>query len=242
MDISTFRWILIIMGAAIIVGIFLLGNPDKKPRRASRKRQRKARQNRRKAERKAVAQRQEPTLEGAGAPEPTSRSKDDGAGAATQGELSVDAPAPVSAGPVDPPDKIITLYLRARDNHTISGLDLLDSALKSGMVFGAHDIFHRQIEGDGRPLFSMANLENPGVFDKSAWNTLSTRGVTMFLTLPGPLSALDAWDAMLATSRRMAELLHADLLDHEREIFTRQREGQIREELREYEREKLPEQ
>ena len=63
----------------------------------------------------------------------------------------------------------------------------------------------------------------------------------MFMTLPGPLNALDTWDAMLATSRRIAELLHADLLDSSQSVFTRQREGQIREELREYERSSLPE-
>jgi cell division protein ZipA len=84
----------------------------------------------------------------------------------------------------------------------------------------------------------MANLTNPGTFDKAAWNTLETKGVTMFMTLPGPKNALDAWDSMLATSRRLAELLHADLLDDELNVFTRQRSLQIKEELREYERQK----
>jgi cell division protein ZipA len=60
----------------------------------------------------------------------------------------------------------------------------------------------------------------------------------LFLTLPAPLNALDAWDAMLATGRRMAEVLHADLLDEERKPFTRQREAQLREEMRIYERQK----
>ena len=78
----------------------------------------------------------------------------------------------------------------------------------------------------------MANLEKPGYFDHDAWNTMETRGMTLFMGLPGPMPALDAWDAMVATSRRMAELLHMDMLDAKREIFTRQREGEIREELR----------
>ncbi len=42
------------------------------------------------------------------------------------------------------------------------------------------------------------------------------------MTLPGPVNALDAWDSMLATARRMGEILHADLLDDERNPFTRQ--------------------
>ena len=72
-------------------------------------------------------------------------------------------------------------------------------------------------------------------------NTLETIGVTMFMTLPGPMSGLDAWNAMLATSRRIAELLHTDLLDDGKSTFTRRREGQIREELREYDRAQKPE-
>ncbi len=55
------------------------------------------------------------------------------------------------------------------------------------------------------------------------------------------MPALDAWDAMVATSRRMAELLHLDVLDQKRQVFTRQREGEIREELREFERGQQPE-
>jgi cell division protein ZipA len=80
----------------------------------------------------------------------------------------------------------------------------------------------------------MANLTKPGYFDKTSWNTFETIGVTLFLTLPNPMPALDAWDAMLATSRRIAEILHADLLDETHSTFTRQREGQIREEVRAY--------
>jgi cell division protein ZipA len=234
MDNSTFRWILIIVGAAILVGLFLFGNPERKRTpRASRKRKR--------ATRTHARTRREPTLSATDAAEEAVPGE---AGSAEQVELEIgqrDEPEPPMP-PQPPPDKIVTLYLQARDNHRISGVDLLDAALKAGMVFGDRDIFHRVADDDSEDIiFSMANLTKPGYFDKTAWNTLETIGVTMFMTLPGPMSALDAWDAMLATSRRIAELLHADLLDDNRSTFTRQREGQIREELRGYERSKRPE-
>ncbi|MDX1460927.1 MAG: cell division protein ZipA, partial [Xanthomonadales bacterium] len=160
-----------------------------------------------------------------------------------QGELTIEPPAdePPPPPPGPPPEKIVTLFIRARDNHLISGVDLLDAALKSGLVFGQQDVFHRVMDDSGEIVFSMANLTKPGHFDKSAWNTMELYGVTMFMTLPGPMNPLDAWDAMLATSRRIAELLHADLLDETRSTFTRQREGQIREELREFARSRRPE-
>ena len=231
MDISTFRWILIIVGVAIVAYIFLFGNPDRKRKpRASRKRNRVTRKSR-----------TEPTLSA----DDSAEMSDSNEGEPGQTELDIDGqaiepePEPEPLGP--PPDKIISLFLQSRDNNKVSGVDLLDAALKSGMVFGQRDIFHRVMDESEDIMFSMANLTKPGSFDKTAWNTMEISGVTMFMTLPGPLNALDTWDAMLATSRRIAELLHADLLDSSQSVFTRQREGQIREELREYERSSLPE-
>jgi cell division protein ZipA len=242
MDISTFRWILIIAGIVLIVGLYLFGLRDKKRKpRASRKR--------------AHAQRvrREPALDS----EPSTTESEDSDLDDRQTELAIGDPSDGStriepqlepglvSEPKKPdvplPDSIITLFLQARDNHIITGIELLDASLKSGLVFGSHDIFHRIHEEDVEPVFSMANLTKPGRFDKNAWNTIEIKGVTMFMTLPGPRNALDAWDSMLATSRRLAELLHADLLDDAHKVFTRERSMQIKEELREYERQKNPE-
>ncbi len=246
MDSWTFRWILVIAGVVIVAGIFLFSNPDRKRKpRASRKRSH------------AQRVRREPALD-------TQRHETEGDqddSDARQAELAIGLPSEdgiesrgrfdkrleprlgdrpsMPAAPL--PDKIVTLFLQARDNHFITGIELLDASLKSGLVFGNHDIFHRIHEEDVEPVFSMANLTKPGSFDKNAWNTIEIRGVTMFMTLPGPRNALDAWDSMLATSRRLAELLHADLLDDKHHVFTRQRSLQIKEELREYERQKNPE-
>ena len=141
----------------------------------------------------------------------------------------------VAASQADSP-KVVTLYIRARESRRISGVSLLDAAIKAGLRFGEMNIFHRRQQGADQPVFSMANLTAPGSFDPSEWNLFETPGVTLFMTLPGPLSALDAWDAMLATSQRLAELLDAELLDDAQCLITRQRIAQIREDMREYDR------
>lgn len=132
--------------------------------------------------------------------------------------------------------KIVTLYVRARDDRNISGLSLLDAAIKAGLRFGEMKIFHRRHRGATKPVFSMANITRPGSFDPSGWNLFQTPGVTLFMTLPGPVGALDAWDAMLATGKRLAELLDADLMDDAQCLLTRQRIAQIREDMREFDR------
>lgn len=134
------------------------------------------------------------------------------------------------------PDKIVTIYVQRRSGRRINGSELLDAAIKAGLDFGEMNIFHRLHEGVNEPVFSMANLTAPGHFDPSSWNVFDTPGVTFFTTLPAPVSALDAWDAMLATARRMAELLEAEVLDDARCLVTRQRIAQMREEMREFDR------
>ncbi len=243
MDTSTLRWILVIVGIAILAGLFLFGNPDKKRKpRASRKRVHAARirrepvldsdpDNENETDHHAGRQPElaiDHSMDSAVRLEPRFDSLDDSM-------LQVEEP---KAPEVPPPDKIVTLLIQARDNHYITGVELLDVSLKSGLVFGPQGIFHRIHEEDVDPVFSMANLTNPGTFDKTTWNTIEIKGVTMFMTLPGPKNALDAWDSMLATCRRLAELLHADLLDDQGNVFTRQRSLEIKDELREYERQK----
>ena len=78
----------------------------------------------------------------------------------------------------------------------------------------------------------------PGWFDLRAIQQLSTPGISFFMTLPGPLPALDAWDTLLPTAQRMAELLDGVLLDSERNALGRQRVANIRDELRAYDRQR----
>ena len=231
METSTLRWILIIVGIVIVGSIFLFGNPDRKRKpKASRK------------IKEEMPQRREPTLDGA---EWEAEDLADEAEPADQWELDISTteppprPAPIPRKPAGPPpDKIMTLFLLARDNHMINGAELLQAAVNTGMEYGEMNIFHRVPEGSERAVFSLANAAKPGYFERDEWNTFETSGLAVFMALPGPLNALDAWDSMLATARRMSEILNADLLDDERSPFTRQREAQVREEMREYERQK----
>ncbi|NKI36267.1 cell division protein ZipA [Wenzhouxiangella sp. XN79A] len=183
----------------------------------------------------------EPTIE-------TARGPDSGDGKRVEPRWPGDEPEPDSGSDADAPrvrtapsaggepPKVVTLYLRARGERLISGLTLLDSAIKAGLRFGEMKIFHRRHQGASKPVFSMANITRPGSFDPSGWNLFETPGVTLFMTLPGPVSALDAWDAMLATGQRLSELLEADLMDDSQCLLTRQRISQIREDMREFDR------
>jgi cell division protein ZipA len=235
LETSTLRWILIIAGVIVLASIWLFFNPDKKRKPKASRRSKEEAGGRRKGASRA---RREPTLDTAlqGAPQlddPDFGSALDEGEPVGQGELDIGSEPP-DAPPK--PERIVSLFLLASDHHIITGAELLQATVNTGMAFGEMNIFHRIPEGTETAIFSMANAAKPGHFERDEWNTFETTGVVLFMTLPGPLPALDAWDAMLATGRRMAEVLHAELLDEDRSPFTRQTEAQVREEMREYDR------
>lgn len=141
--------------------------------------------------------------------------------------------------PTDSPvERIVTLFVAAPEGDSFGGGDVVVAAEKAGLRFGAMHIFHRLVDGrsEAGPVFSMANMVKPGYFDMGRIGELRTPGVTFFATLPGPVSALDAWDAMLPAAQRIAELLGGELLDEDHNALGRQRVSGLREELRLWDR------
>lgn len=137
-----------------------------------------------------------------------------------------------------PIDRIITLYVMAAEGAVFNGADVLVAAEKAGLEYGALGIFHRLRDGrpEQGPVFSMANMREPGSFDLKNVHAIATPGLALFMTLPGPLPALDAWDTLLPTAQRLAELLGGEVLDEDRNTLARQRVQFMRDELRAYDR------
>ncbi len=137
-----------------------------------------------------------------------------------------------------PIERIVSLFVAAREGRSFRGTDLLVATEKVGLEYGDMGIFHRLVDNrpDLGPVFSVANMVKPGRFDLRAIERLETAGLGFFMTLPGPLPALDAWDAMLPAAQRLAELLDGLLLDEERNALGRQRIAHIRDELRGWDR------
>lgn len=146
---------------------------------------------------------------------------------------------PALKGFSPPPDaagEVITLYVRRRDEGLISGPALSDAARRAGLTFGEMNIFHRRQEGVDQPVFSLANLVAPGDFNPDDWASFQSPGVTLFAQLPGPVSALDVWDSMLATATRLTELLDAVILDANKLQLSRKRIAETRERMRQLDR------
>jgi cell division protein ZipA len=144
----------------------------------------------------------------------------------------------VGARVSDKADRIVTVYVSAGDDQTFAGCDIIVALEKTGLAYGALGAFHRLPASPSEfgAVFSVVNMMRPGRFDMTQIQSLRTQGLSLFMVLPNVLSALDAWDAMLPTAQRLAELLNGQVLDEERNALGRQRIQHIRDELRAYDR------
>ncbi|MCF6263427.1 MAG: cell division protein ZipA [Xanthomonadales bacterium] len=134
------------------------------------------------------------------------------------------------------PDMVVTLYLQSLGKQRVHGTALLEATVKTGLVFGNMRLFHRVPEGSKQSLFSLANGLKPGTFDPTTWGTFETPMLTLFYSLPAPFEGLAAWESMLATANRLASLLDLAVLDNQQMPLNRERIGEIREQLRLYDR------
>ena len=99
------------------------------------------------------------------------------------------------------------------------------------------DFFHLTEMAEGAPTiqFSVANMMQPGVFDLEGMESLSTKGLMFFLTLPGPQDMTRAFDLMLQTAQTVAENLGGDVFDETRSVLTKQYVERVRQSIREFE-------
>ncbi len=224
-DMAMLRIGILVAGIILLAAIFIFGRP-KKPS-----------QGRRLEPSERDAARVEPSL---AADEPE-LDGDYSSEAVSQPELGLAESAPESdlgKRPNQDFDKIVSLYVAAKAGQTLRGEDIVVAAEKTGLIFGHMNVFHRLIEGrpERGPVFSMANILQPGSFDMAAIREMETPAIAFLLTLPAPMTALEAWEKMLPNVERMAELLGGVVLDDSRNALGRQRIQHIREELRAYDR------
>lgn len=121
--------------------------------------------------------------------------------------------------PEPQPDTVIALTVLAREPSMFSGAAINSVAVANNMAFGRFNIYHRTGD-DGEPLFSLVNMVEPGSFDPDGMHDMKTPGITLFMQLPGPARALDAFDEMLLTAHRIAETLEGRLCNGRRKPLT----------------------
>ncbi len=139
------------------------------------------------------------------------------------------------------PNEVLILYVLLPENQEIQGQELLSALTVLGFKYGDMDIFHRHQDsaGTGDVLFSLANMFNPGTFDIDEIEQISTRGLSLFMTLPGPGEPLQNFNLMHNAAKKLAEEFGGQVLDGQRSVLTVQTVRHYVERIREFQRQRL---
>lgn len=134
--------------------------------------------------------------------------------------------------------EVIILSVVLPQEHEMSGAALLPTLLTLGMRFGDMDIFHRYEDnaGNGKVTFSLANMLNPGTFNLDEMETFTTKGVSLFMTLPNAGDSFEVFEQMLNCAKQLALEFKGQVLDDKRSVMTKQTEQHYKSRIRDFSR------
>jgi cell division protein ZipA len=126
--------------------------------------------------------------------------------------------------------KIVTVRVCAPGEVRWSGTTLLSALELHGLAYGRYQVFHRR-HTDGRSLFCVASLIEPGTFDVARMASEEFRGVTLFAVLPGPVEPLLTVDELLGAARGLAQELSGMVQDNKGMPLSPQRAAALRDDV-----------
>lgn len=145
------------------------------------------------------------------------------------------APISVNAAALNAAElqRIVTIRVCAVGEVRWSGRQLMAALEQHGLAFGRYQVFHRK-HPDGRSLFCVASLIEPGTFDLAEMADQEFRGITLFAVMPGPTAPLETLDELIATARGLAQVLSGMVQDNKGMPFSPQRAAAVREEIAQF--------
>ncbi len=112
-------------------------------------------------------------------------------------------------------DVIAGIHVVPNSDGVFRGQAIEQAARQAGMQLGAMNIFHVEntVSPGSRHMFSMANLNEPGVFDAADWDKFETMGLTLFTCVPCTYHPAQAFDKMVASAKQISDMLGGRLQD-----------------------------
>jgi len=149
------------------------------------------------------------------------------------GPAAARAPAPSrapAAASAPERQRIITLRVSAAGDALWPGAQLAAVFETLGLTYGRYQVFHRK-HSDGRTLFCVASLVEPGSFDLESMPADHFRGLTLFAVLPGPVTPLQTLDLLLSAAHDLSQELAGVVQDGRGQPLTLQRASSMREDV-----------
>ena len=134
-------------------------------------------------------------------------------------------------------DRIIALHVTALPTRAFNGNDLVDAVNDVGLEYGEMNVFHHFGPGDmrsDRPLFSLADMFEPGNFDLDKLDRHSTRGLTLFFCLPSRVDGQVVFELMLNTAQRLAQRLGGEIRGPAQDLIDDEQITEIRNKINQH--------
>lgn len=146
----------------------------------------------------------------------------------------------IPAKPVEPTPTslIIAFYIVARPGRQFSGTDIFTILEEMHFEHGEMDIFHCYHLGDltfKQSVLSIANLLEPGTFNREQVDTFTTPGLALFMQLPSPFDGRVAFEFMLNTSYRLATVLEGRVENKQHRPLDAEIVNKLRQKVAEFE-------
>ncbi|MCW9013983.1 MAG: cell division protein ZipA [Gammaproteobacteria bacterium] len=115
-------------------------------------------------------------------------------------------------------DDVVALYIVAQHGQQLKGEQVLSATVATQLEYGEMKIFHR-MDSNGKIIFSMSNMLEPGWFEVDKMHEMQTRGISLFIQLRLCDDPVKALDDMLICAHTMANMLAAQLCDQNRQLL-----------------------
>ena len=110
-------------------------------------------------------------------------------------------------------DVLVILNIAAQEGSEFAGNEIQRIAERSHMQIGASGMFHFLDPKINQSRFTMANCFEPGNFNPDGLKKFSTRGLTLFMSVPRVDNPLTVFDEMIAVAQYAATELMGELRD-----------------------------
>lgn len=143
-----------------------------------------------------------------------------------------------NTAPADEKELIIALFVIAPEGQVFYGLELFSVFEELGMRYGQMKIYHHYGLGELKveePIFSVANLMEPGTFDPSVREEFNTPGVAMFMRLPGPFGGRVALELLLNNAQKLAAQMEGRVVNERRQTLDQKLIDQLRLKITQFE-------
>lgn len=114
-------------------------------------------------------------------------------------------------------DLVASVTITTNGRAPFSGRAITQAAAKSGLRFGAGNIFHMKNRlPTGAPhLFSLSNLESPGTFDPDKMSDFRTPAISIFMNVPAAYDPPVVFEQMINAAQGVAKTLGGKLQDQD---------------------------